>query len=257
LSHQATGWVLEFSDSRLGARLVLLELAYRMNNDSEICYPSLETIARECRMSKQGVIQAIENLEKLGELSVDRTEKPGSGSVNQYSMPLFSEWWEEARKIAIKGKKGQLNTQERVNPITERVNPIEEKGQWGLPEQLEQSEEPSRNESQVDLPALWKEMRRIWKRKVGGRSLGSSLRGSYGEKFIELAQKHGAEKVFAGFEEFIESKGRDYLRTLRFPISQFINDAEVFIDDASIQVEEPKPEQVAGPRGVSKRYANL
>lgn len=151
VSYQATGWILEFSQSTLGARLVLHSLAYHMNNDTGLCYPSLDTIARECHMTKAGVIQAIDRLEESGEIAVDRQDRPGSGSVNRYFMPLFSEWWAEARLIDIKGKKGKPYYEKGKPDEEERVNPISEKG---IPRIPEPSLEPEIKEQEGNPPSL-------------------------------------------------------------------------------------------------------
>jgi len=87
-------------------------------------------------MTKQGVVQAIKNLEKSEELVVERIEKPSLGSVNTYRMPIFSDWWARAKLLPQKSKKGKsalplenlerVNSDdpERVNPITKRVNSV-------------------------------------------------------------------------------------------------------------------------------------
>jgi Helix-turn-helix domain len=134
MSYQATGWVLDHSQSILGARLVLHSLAYHMNNETGLCFPSLDTIARECHMTKSGVIQAIERLEQSGEIMVERQDRPGSGSVNRYSMPIFSAWYEQTKLIEIKGKKGKDDYEKGKADEPERVNPIAKKGLQGIPE---------------------------------------------------------------------------------------------------------------------------
>lgn len=54
------------------AKLVLLKLADNAN-DQGVCWPSLATIADECDLSRQGVIEQIEKLETHGFLSVERS----------------------------------------------------------------------------------------------------------------------------------------------------------------------------------------
>jgi hypothetical protein len=90
MSHQATTWVIEFSESRLADRLVLLAIAHRVSNDSGVAFPSIDTICREANLSERQVKYSIKRLEKMGELKVER-----SGSelgTNLYRMPKFTEW---------------------------------------------------------------------------------------------------------------------------------------------------------------------
>lgn len=90
MSHQATTWVMEFSESRLADRLVLLAIAHRVSNDSGAAFPSVATICREANLSERQVQYSIKSLEKLGELQVKR-----SGSeigTHLYRMPKFIAW---------------------------------------------------------------------------------------------------------------------------------------------------------------------
>lgn len=90
--------------------------------------------------------------------------------------------------------------------------------------------------SDRDLANLWSSMRRVYKHATA-KSLGTSVRGSYGEKFRELVSHHGQDKVLAGFTSFVENKGKKFLRTLSTPIFLFMKEAETWIDDAQIEPE--------------------
>ena len=78
MSVQAIAAVLERSQSRLGARLVMLALANHQTDRG--CSPSLETIAREARLSVRQVQRCLRQLEALGEVRIERR----SGDVNHY-----------------------------------------------------------------------------------------------------------------------------------------------------------------------------
>lgn len=114
--------------------------------------------------------------------------------------------------------------------------------------------EEAQNLSERDLNDLWKEMRKVFKRKTA-KSLGTP-RGRLGEQLRELAIKHGTDKVLAGFVAFVEHEQKENLRRLRIPGFIFLKDAESWIDDAQI-TEEPEREIAAGPRGVGSKYAHL
>lgn len=64
-------WVLDTSETTLGARLVMLVLAEHAHDDGSGAYPSLDTIARRCRMSRKGVRDALERLVKDGHIKAD------------------------------------------------------------------------------------------------------------------------------------------------------------------------------------------
>lgn len=102
MSIQAIAWVLEFSHSRLAARLVLICIANHAHADGSNSYPSFNTIAREGHLSRSEVIRSIQELERGGELSVER--EAGPHGTNMYSLPRFM----EARRDQLVAKRDQL-----------------------------------------------------------------------------------------------------------------------------------------------------
>ena len=66
MSVTAVTWVLQFSDERLGNRLVLIALADHAHSDGSNAFPSVKTIAREARMSERNVQRALRALEQSG-----------------------------------------------------------------------------------------------------------------------------------------------------------------------------------------------
>lgn len=69
MSIQAVAWVLDHSESRGLDRLVLICLANHTNPEG-VCWPSQRTLAREARISKTAVINAVRRLAELAELEV-------------------------------------------------------------------------------------------------------------------------------------------------------------------------------------------
>jgi hypothetical protein len=59
-------WVLEQSEAKLGARLVLLSLADHAKADGSAAWPSVDTIARHARMSRRAVQESLRRLEADG-----------------------------------------------------------------------------------------------------------------------------------------------------------------------------------------------
>lgn len=80
MSVQALAAVLDHSQARLGARLVLIAIANHANEYGENAYPSIDTIGREAHLSPRQVIRCVQELEQLGELDVLRE----SNKANRY-----------------------------------------------------------------------------------------------------------------------------------------------------------------------------
>ena len=81
---------MEFSEATLADRLVLGAIAHRVSNDNGEAFPSVETIAREARVSERTVQYSIESLKAIGELEVDLQSSPLG--TNTYRLPKFHAW---------------------------------------------------------------------------------------------------------------------------------------------------------------------
>lgn len=64
-------WVFKFSETKLGARLVLLALADYAHDDGSKAFPSVAEIAKKARLSERQVKRCLKNLEEEGHISVD------------------------------------------------------------------------------------------------------------------------------------------------------------------------------------------
>lgn len=87
MSWQATTWVAQHSKSKGSNRLVLLMIANHAHSDGTGAWPSYQTLANECHMSKRQIMRIIDQLERSGELAVHRGARPNSGHM--YSLPLM------------------------------------------------------------------------------------------------------------------------------------------------------------------------
>lgn len=87
MSFQAMAWAVGL---KLPTRekFVLLMLANYASNDKGDCYPSLSRLAEDCGMVNNTVIAAIQRLEFLGALSVQRRKMDGVNLPNVYRLHL-------------------------------------------------------------------------------------------------------------------------------------------------------------------------
>jgi len=70
VSFKVTNWVWARSESRNGARLVMLALADRADDDG-FAWPSIEDLCERTKLSPRAVQKALANLVELGELKVE------------------------------------------------------------------------------------------------------------------------------------------------------------------------------------------
>jgi Helix-turn-helix domain len=122
MSIQAINWVLEHSQSRGSARLVMVSIANHASPEG-VAWPGYNTIASEANCDRSTAIRAVEELEKkLEEVTVLRPG-PGRGRSNTY---------------IIRGLKGgttpPLDAAEKVASRTEKVASRHEKGRRMRPE---------------------------------------------------------------------------------------------------------------------------
>ncbi len=103
MSWEATTWVVDHSKQKTSCYFVLLIIANHCHSDGTGAYPSIDRLARECRMSVRNVSRIIEKLEKSGELKIERNEGPKF--TNLYSLPLI------------------IRTPDRMSPLTSKAKP--------------------------------------------------------------------------------------------------------------------------------------
>lgn len=85
MSVHVTSWVLKHSDERLGRRLVLLVLADYANDEGGSCYPAVESIARDARLSKRQTQRCLQELTDSGAIEVIGTRDKG---MNEYRVVM-------------------------------------------------------------------------------------------------------------------------------------------------------------------------
>lgn len=73
-------WVWEHSESRHGARLVLLKIADSMRTEAGWAWPSVKELCGKTKLTERAVRAAISELEILGELEVQRNAAAGGCS---------------------------------------------------------------------------------------------------------------------------------------------------------------------------------
>jgi hypothetical protein len=81
MSVRVMGYVWDFSEAHGLTRLVMLALADHADHEGE-CWPSVETIARKCRVGRRTVQRALDEAERAGELV--RVSGGGRGQPNRY-----------------------------------------------------------------------------------------------------------------------------------------------------------------------------
>lgn len=113
MSIQAVAWVLEHSEATLADRLVLIAIANHADAKGWNAYPAVPLIAREARVDARTVYRAIEALEELGELTVNR--RKGRSSIYGISALMGCQdvrggGWQDVRggSHPVRGTPGKL-----------------------------------------------------------------------------------------------------------------------------------------------------
>lgn len=111
ISVEAVRWVFTNSQAERSARLVLVAIATHCNDDG-YCWPGHEAIMRYTKLSKPIVIQAIEKLVEINEITVEKGGR-GPGDTNHYYLSAFME--SRVRMCKEISDKGKVTHSERVN----------------------------------------------------------------------------------------------------------------------------------------------
>lgn len=78
MSIDVMSWVLRHSEETLGSRLVLLALADRASDDGTGAWPSVDTLARDARISRRSVQRCLRELEASGAIATTGTRDNGA-----------------------------------------------------------------------------------------------------------------------------------------------------------------------------------
>ena len=98
ISVEAVKWVMNESASERSARLVFIAIAAHCNDDG-YAWPAVDTICEYTKLSKPVVLESIQKLNELKELTVEKGGR-GPGDTNHYYLSAF---------MASRVKKGKEN----------------------------------------------------------------------------------------------------------------------------------------------------
>jgi len=79
-------WVIDHSPQKGGALVCLLMIANHAHADGTNAFPSYETLARECRMSRRQLVRIVQQLEGSGDLVVEH--RVGRQGPNRYAIVM-------------------------------------------------------------------------------------------------------------------------------------------------------------------------
>lgn len=124
--------VLKNSKATGTDRMVLIVLAHHVNEESDACFPSRETICREAGIKERNLIYCLKKLESLKEIEIERGL--GRGNLTQYRLKLNREKVQPAASFnQEKGAKESMQSpaplrNKRCNPASQKVQSVVEKG---------------------------------------------------------------------------------------------------------------------------------
>lgn len=91
MSHEATNWAIKQRGIKPSAKIVLWQLCDRYHPDHG-CFPSLDTLAEDCEMSRRSVQNQIDALVEAGLLRVEKMPRQkGRLPGNRYRFPFESD----------------------------------------------------------------------------------------------------------------------------------------------------------------------
>lgn len=117
-------WDSSYAKTTPGKLLVMLKLADNAQDDGGSCYPSQNTIAEKCNLSRSYVNRVIQDLEKDGKLTIERIVMHGGKFKNTYQL-FFRDLDRDVNSVDIlpdedvnSGEEGcELSTHTNVNSV--------------------------------------------------------------------------------------------------------------------------------------------
>jgi Helix-turn-helix domain len=201
MSIQALVWVIEYSESRLADRCVLISIANHCDREGKNAWPSINTISHEAKVSPRQAQVSIARLAKTGELSIARNQGPHG--TNLYSLPSLKalnppllgkipdQNMEGAKSAGVQNLRGEKLLKEVQDSDTNRHNSAPEPS-------LESSQEPSIHAPQVsathpeDISFFQRELSDM--RRPG--SVGEATRCHWRESLAESSEVNSLPEWF-------------------------------------------------------------
>lgn len=157
MSIQALAWVLQNSKAELTDRLVLIAIANHCDAHW-CCYPSIDMIAAEARVSRSSVLRSIKELVRLAELEVSPGGR-GKGQRSTYRLAHYQGCQDDTVKLDFtvssatsKGVTG--DTHKPLRNRTTRVRAAVEPPAWEPEGALQKLTQDEKARSQERLRAL-------------------------------------------------------------------------------------------------------
>jgi len=248
VSFKALDWAIDQGNDLTSAeKFVLVVLAYRDNHDEPHgCYPSLKRLAKDCNLSRRTAVRAIRSLERKNKISIRRSGKHGSnhyqitgvwggdtmtpGSVtmspgvvspcHQGGDTMTPEPEVNRKEEPAKNQKPPclpIPKPEKQKKATKPFRPGRTLDDFPeTPVVSATAPDPPADDPPADaersngnLETFWRDLIRVYKREIGRplRSMGMKTC----EKFVEICERYGTEKVEIGFSELL-AENREYLR---------------------------------------------
>lgn len=123
MSVKASSWAWESSRSTGSSFLVLLALADHAGQDGGDCWPSVARLSRRCRVDERTVQRALDKLQELGELVVERGAGPRG--TNRYRLTMATapplnldnpQHGEKAGDISAEGGDDRIDPRQDATP---------------------------------------------------------------------------------------------------------------------------------------------
>ena len=250
MSHQATTWVMEFSESKLASRLVLLAIAHRISNDDGDAWPSVVTIQREANLCERQVFQSIKELVENKELEV--REEVSEKGTNRYHMPKFLAWYKTIQKKQDNKKVPAQRAPAQYAGAQHAGGTLHgHAGAQHAPEpSLRSKDKPSFKPSE-ELPSVKDSQEEKASPNYGlfrtrFRSLTGILANTYKDnqaKYEELCRDFGEDAVLEALAEWVKSEGKDEIKKHgKWAAKHFFEEAEILITTSAPEDDEEDPE---------------
>ncbi len=176
MSIQAVSWVLEHCEATLGARCLMFAIANHADEGGANCWASVDTLAREARLSRKGTQAALRRLEAEGQIEAVGLSRYGTVVYRISGMAkggeVTSPLWDEGAKFAAKNGSSTSPKPSLEPPSVHKESPLDS-----------------------SLLPLLADVNRVVRGKEGARPISSAA-------FARACERYGDRDLAAEAEDF-------------------------------------------------------